>query len=94
MDNTAKIPSYLSRDRLGPWETYLVQIDRVEPHLDRALLTRVETLTRPKRALIVDVPIRLDNGEIAHFEGYRVQHNLSRGPGKGGIRFHPEVTPN
>ncbi|HNM81330.1 MAG TPA: Glu/Leu/Phe/Val dehydrogenase [Rhodocyclaceae bacterium] len=92
MDNTAKIPSYLSRDRLGPWETYLVQIDRVEPHLDRALLPWVETLTRPKRALIVDVPIRLDNGEIAHFEGYRVQHNLSRGPGKGGIRFHPEVT--
>ncbi|HNO88819.1 MAG TPA: Glu/Leu/Phe/Val dehydrogenase, partial [Rhodocyclaceae bacterium] len=62
MDNTAKIPSYLSRDRLGPWETYLVQIDRVEPHLDRALLPWVEPLTRPKRALIVDVPIRLDNG--------------------------------
>jgi glutamate dehydrogenase (NAD(P)+) len=44
------------------------------------------------RALIVNVPIRLDNGEMAHFEGYRVQHNLSRGPGKGGIRFHPRVT--
>jgi glutamate dehydrogenase (NAD(P)+) len=42
--------------------------------------------------LIVDVPIRLDNGEMAHFEGYRVQHNLARGPGKGGIRFHPRVT--
>jgi glutamate dehydrogenase (NAD(P)+) len=38
------------------------------------------------------VPIRLDNGEMAHFEGYRVQHNLARGPGKGGIRFHPRVT--
>ena len=92
MDNTSQIPSYLSRERLGPWETYLVQIDRVEPYLDKALLPWVETLTRPKRSLIVDVPIRLDNGVIAHYEGYRVQHNLSRGPGKGGIRFHPEVT--
>lgn len=92
MENTSKIPSYLSRESLGPWETYLVQIDRVEPYLDKALLPWVETLTRPKRSLIVDVPIRLDNGVIAHYEGYRVQHNLSRGPGKGGIRFHPEVT--
>ena len=92
MDNTAKIPSYLSRDRLGPWETYLVQIDRVDPHLDRALLPWVEPLTRPKRALIVDVPIRLDNGEMAHFEGYGVQYNLSRGPGKGDIRFQSEGT--
>ena len=92
MEHTSKIPSYLSKDRLGPWETYLVQIDRVEPYLDSALLPWVETLTRPKRSLIVDVPIRLDNGEIAHFEGYRVQHNLSRGPGKGGIRYHQDVT--
>jgi glutamate dehydrogenase (NAD(P)+) len=38
------------------------------------------------------VPIRLDNGEMAHFEGYRVHHNLARGPGKGGIRYHPDVT--
>lgn len=42
--------------------------------------------------LIVDVPIEMDNGTIAHFEGYRVQHNLSRGPGKGGVRFHQDVT--
>lgn len=73
MENTSKIPSYLSRESLGPWETYLVQIDRVEPYLDKALLPWVETLTRPKRSLIVDVPIRLDNGVIAHYEGYRVQ---------------------
>ncbi len=92
MENSTKIPSYLSAESLGPWETYLVQIERVTPYLDKALLPWIETLIRPKRSLIVDVPIRLDNGTIAHFEGYRVQHNLSRGPGKGGIRFHPEVT--
>jgi glutamate dehydrogenase (NAD(P)+) len=41
--------------------------------------------------MVVDVPIELDNGTMAHFEGYRVQHNLSRGPGKGGVRFHQDV---
>ena len=50
-----------------------------------------ERLKVPKRALIVSVPIRLDNGSIRVFEGYRVQHNMTLGPGKGGIRFHPEV---
>jgi len=50
-----------------------------------------ERLKRPKRALVVSVPIRLDDGSIRVFEGYRVQHNMTLGPGKGGIRFHPEV---
>ena len=50
-----------------------------------------ERLKVPKRAMIVSVPIRLDNGSIRVFEGYRVQHNMTLGPGKGGIRFHPEV---
>ena len=92
MNNVSHIPSYLSAEHLGPWETYLIQIDRVEPHLAAELRPLAPILTRPKRALIVDVPIRLDNGEMAHFEGYRVQHNLARGPGKGGIRYHPDVT--
>lgn len=83
--------SYLKPTPDSPWGTYLAQVDRVLPYLGP--LTRwVGTLTRPKRALIVDVPIELDNGTIAHFEGYRVQHSLSRGPGKGGVRYHPSVT--
>jgi len=86
------LPSYLCRDNLGPWETYLQQIAEVTPWIDGELQPWVETLRRPKRVLVVDVPIKLDNGTIAHFEGYRVQHNLSRGPGKGGLRFHPNVT--
>ena len=75
----------------SPWGTYLSQVDRVVPYLGH-LAKWVETLKRPKRALIVDVPIEMDNGDVAHFEGYRVQHNLSRGPGKGGVRYHPDVT--
>jgi len=85
------LPSYLQADQLGPWGVYLQQVDRVIPHLGH-LARWAETLKRPKRALIVDVPIELDNGTIAHFEGYRVQHNTSRGPGKGGVRFHQDVT--
>ncbi|RZI99083.1 MAG: Glu/Leu/Phe/Val dehydrogenase, partial [Rubrivivax sp.] len=85
------LPSYLDPQHLGPWGIYLQQVDRVTPYLG-PLSRWVETLKRPKRALIVDVPIELDNGTIAHFEGYRVQHNTSRGPGKGGVRFHQDVT--
>ena len=88
---TTFLPSYLAPDALGPWGMYLQQIDRVTPYLG-ALARWVETLKRPKRILIVDIPIQLDDGRIAHFEGYRVQHNISRGPGKGGVRFHQNVT--
>jgi glutamate dehydrogenase (NAD(P)+) len=56
--------------------------------LDPNVLARLKV---PKRALVVSVPIRLDDGSIRVFEGYRVQHNMTLGPGKGGIRFHPEV---
>lgn len=85
------LPSYLNPHELGPWGQYLQQVDRVTPYLG-SLARWVETLKRPKRILVVDVPIEMDDGRIAHFEGYRVQHNLSRGPGKGGVRFHQDVT--
>ncbi|MBW9103323.1 Glu/Leu/Phe/Val family dehydrogenase [Paraburkholderia phenoliruptrix] len=85
------VPSYLNSEDLGPWGNYLRQVDRVAPYLG-SLSRWLETLKRPKRILIVDVPIELDNGTVAHFEGYRVQHNVSRGPGKGGVRYHQDVT--
>lgn len=88
---THTLPSYLQADNLGPWGNFLQQVDRVTPYLGH-LGKWAETLKRPKRTLIVDVPIHLDNGTVAHFEGYRVQHNTSRGPGKGGVRFHQDVT--
>lgn len=46
----------------------------------------------PERILMVSVPVRMDSGKIVRFEGYRVQHSTLRGPAKGGIRFHPNVT--
>ncbi|MBA7625439.1 Glutamate dehydrogenase [subsurface metagenome] len=52
----------------------------------------VDKLKFPKRALIVSIPVKMDDGRLRVFTGYRVQHNLDRGPGKGGIRYHPEVS--
>ena len=51
----------------------------------------IERLKYPKRAIQVSIPIRLDDGTVKTFEGFRVQHNMTLGPGKGGIRFHPHV---
>jgi glutamate dehydrogenase (NAD(P)+) len=51
-----------------------------------------EILRKPKRELIVNFPVRLDNGHVKTFTGYRVQHNMNRGPTKGGVRYSPEVS--
>ncbi|MCT4642134.1 MAG: Glu/Leu/Phe/Val dehydrogenase [Bacteriovoracaceae bacterium] len=60
------------------------QVGKIDPNI-------IERLKYPKRAIQVSVPIRLDDGTVKTFEGYRVQHNITLGPGKGGIRFHPDV---
>ncbi|WP_072394132.1 Glu/Leu/Phe/Val dehydrogenase [Hyphomicrobium sp. CS1GBMeth3] len=83
--------SYVTGSTSGPWSTYLSQVDRVIPHLG-GLARWADTLKHPKRTLIVDIPIEMDDGTVRHFEGFRVQHNLSRGPGKGGVRYHPAVS--
>lgn len=56
--------------------------------LDSNLRTRLKV---PERSLIVSVPVRMDDGSVRVFTGYRVQHDSSRGPSKGGIRYHPDV---
>jgi glutamate dehydrogenase (NAD(P)+) len=85
------LPTYLQQGDLSSWQTFLEQIDRVAPYLG-PLGRWVESLKKPKRVLIVDVPVRMDDGSFAHFEGYRIQHSLARGPGKGGVRYHPQVS--
>src|SRR5690606_33737741 len=60
------LPSYLDPGHVGPWGIYLEQVDRVTPYLGH-LAKWVETLKRPKRVLVVDVPVELDDGTIAHF---------------------------
>jgi glutamate dehydrogenase (NAD(P)+) len=66
----------------------LAQFDRVAEYLD--LDPEVAAVLRvPKREWTVRFPVRMDDGEVQVFTGYRVQHNLARGPAKGGVRFHP-----
>jgi glutamate dehydrogenase (NADP+) len=52
----------------------------------------VESLKYPKSSLTVSIPVRMDDGSLKVFQGYRVRYDDSRGPGKGGVRFHPNVT--
>ena len=50
-----------------------------------------ERLKLPQRSLVVSLPVRMDDGRVEVFTGYRVQHDSSRGPSKGGVRYHPDV---
>jgi len=68
----------------------LEQLRSVAPliNLDKDILDR---LSIPKRAMVVSIPVRMDNGQVKVFQGYRVQHSLTSGPSKGGLRFHHSV---
>jgi glutamate dehydrogenase (NAD(P)+) len=81
----------LAKETLNPFEIAQQQFDSAAEQLKLESWMR-EVLRRPKRQLIVSIPTRMDDGSIKVFEGYRVQHNLARGPAKGGIRYHPSVT--
>ena len=75
----------------NPWEMAQAQFDEAAEFmgLDEGLR---QILRNPKRELIVHFPVKMDDGSIKVFTGYRVQHNLARGPAKGGIRYAPDVT--
>jgi glutamate dehydrogenase (NAD(P)+) len=82
--------------RSGLWDTSPLYQNAVKD-LDLAGHTMgldpnvLERLKLPKKAMCVSVPVRMDDGSVKVFEGFRVQHSTTLGPGKGGIRFHPEV---
>jgi glutamate dehydrogenase (NAD(P)+) len=63
----------------------VADIFKIDPNL-------VEVLKECKKAVVVSVPVVMDNGTVKTFEGYRVTHNIARGPSKGGIRYHPDVS--
>ncbi len=73
------------------WDTALKQLDIVADRLNLHADLRA-VLSTHKRELTVHFPVRMDNGRIQVFTGYRVQHNIARGPAKGGIRYHPHVS--
>ncbi|HEU5325678.1 MAG TPA: Glu/Leu/Phe/Val dehydrogenase [Candidatus Limnocylindria bacterium] len=74
--------------RLSALDSALAQFDRAADHLQLAPETRA-ILRVPKREWTVNFPVTMDDGRVEVLTGYRVQHNVSRGPAKGGIRFHP-----
>jgi glutamate dehydrogenase (NAD(P)+) len=79
------------QEELNPFEIAKQQFDRAADYLELEDSMR-NVLRSAKRQLIVSIPVKMDGGETKVFEGYRVQHNIARGPAKGGIRYHPGVT--
>jgi glutamate dehydrogenase (NAD(P)+) len=85
------VPRIAPREELNPFRIAQIQFDmaaeflKLDPGLRQILRT-------PKRVLEVSLPTKMDNGQVKVLTGYRVQHNVVRGPGKGGIRYHPNLT--
>jgi glutamate dehydrogenase (NAD(P)+) len=75
----------------NPFQMAQRQFDNAAKYLDLKAGIKAK-LRVPKRELTVYFPVKMDDGSIQMFTGHRVQHNLSRGPAKGGIRYHPDVT--
>jgi glutamate dehydrogenase (NAD(P)+) len=69
----------------------VAQFEKAADHIGLDPYLR-ERLRLPRRSLVVSVPVRMDDGRVSVFEGYRVQHDDSLGPTKGGVRFHPQLT--
>jgi glutamate dehydrogenase (NAD(P)+) len=76
--------------KIKPLDVAMRQVDIAAERLklDPGICGKIK---HTKRELIVHLPVKLDNGSVKIFTGYRVQHNMTRGPGKGGIRYHPDV---
>lgn len=81
----------MTTENLNPFDIASKQFDRAADLLDLDPNLR-KILKSPKRQLLVSIPVKMDDGRIEVFQGFRVQHNIARGPSKGGIRFHPNVT--
>src|SRR3989442_889030 len=76
---------------INPYDIAVAQFDEAADRLNLSQGMRA-LLRKPKRELIINFPVHMDNGDMKMFTGYRVQHNIARGPAKGGIRFSPDVS--
>ena len=85
------VEAQVSHLRENPFEIAREQLRRVAAtfEIDQNL---VNVLGTCKKAVEVSVPVHMDDGTTSVFAGYRVTHNVARGPSKGGIRYHPDVT--
>ena len=85
------LPRMAPREELNPFRIAQVQFDMAAEYLKLDPGLR-QILRTPKRVMEVSIPTRMDNGQLKVFTGFRVQHNVARGPAKGGLRYHPNVT--
>jgi len=81
-------PSHLKEN---PWEMARSQLRRIAGLIDVSD-SMLNVLQECKKCVSVSIPTRMDDGSVYVYEGFRVTHNVARGPAKGGIRFHPQVT--
>jgi glutamate dehydrogenase (NAD(P)+) len=77
---------------LNPFHIAAQQFDTAAAHVSHLKKGMIDFLKRPARTVTVELPIELDDGSVRTFTGHRVMHSQVRGPGKGGIRYHPDVT--
>ena len=84
-------PVVETQEDLNPFRIAMRQFDIAAEKLQLEPGLR-EILRRPRRALLLSLPVKMDDGTTRVFQGFRVQHNNSRGPCKGGIRYHPNVS--
>src|SRR5262245_39896617 len=77
---------------LNPFHIAAQQFDRAAGYLPPSKPGLIDFLKRPRRPVVVEFPVELADGSVRVFTGYRVLHSHVRGPGKGGIRYHPDVT--
>jgi glutamate dehydrogenase (NAD(P)+) len=87
----AKPAERLEAHEGNPWRQAMEQLDRAGKAMKLEPFA-LERLRHCKRILTVSVPVKMDDGRVEVFEGYRIQHNMDRGPAKGGIRYHPQVS--
>ncbi|HEY5602299.1 MAG TPA: Glu/Leu/Phe/Val dehydrogenase [Gammaproteobacteria bacterium] len=88
----AKSAAIVDDENLDPVYISELQFDRAARHIVDLKKGLIDFLKKPKRTTIINFPVELDDGSVKSFEGYRVIHNRVFGPGKGGIRYHPDVT--
>jgi glutamate dehydrogenase (NAD(P)+) len=81
----------LAEETYNPYETAVSHVERVGKMMDMQR-DMIDMLRQPRRELTVHMPVKMDDGAVHMFTGFRVQHNNARGPCKGGIRYHPNVT--
>ena len=91
-ETAAKPSAATPQEDLNPYHIAQQQFDRASQYLPTLSGGLLEFLRRPGRAITLEFPIETQDGEVKNFIGYRVLHNNVRGPGKGGIRYHPDVS--